>query len=148
MSTSSAADGPAMTGSCQCGKVTFSSTSPAKNVGDCFCKDCRKLHGAVFATFADIPDEDLTFSGERTSLFLSPTAERTFCASCRSPLTMKYTAGKHTGIVVGCIDTSRVPVPKAQYHVYVKDKPDWYEITDDAPQYQEFSPGFKERLGL
>lgn len=59
---------------------------------------------------------------------------------------MKYRGGKCTGVVVGCIDSCERPLPKVQYHVYVKDKPEWYEITDDAPQYQEFSPGFKESL--
>ena len=62
---------------------------------------------------------------------LSKAATRTFCGSCNSPLTMVYNAvPDEVGLVATTIDEklSTAPVPRVEQHIYVKQKPGWYDI--------------------
>lgn len=64
-------------------------------------------------------------------LQLSKAATRTFCASCHSPLTMVYNAvPDEVALVATTIDEelSAAPVPRVEQHIYLGQKPGWYDI--------------------
>jgi hypothetical protein len=67
------------TGGCLCGKVRFVASGRPYRVGNCHCLDCRKHHGALFATFAIFPEDAVTIEGE-TGCY----AGRHFCPQCGS----------------------------------------------------------------
>ena len=41
-------------GRCQCGAVRYQADGEISDLSHCHCSMCRKLHGAAFATFADV----------------------------------------------------------------------------------------------
>jgi hypothetical protein len=57
---------PVLTGGCQCGAIRFALSAAPVKISICHCRMCQKASGAPFASFADIPHED--FSWTRGSL--------------------------------------------------------------------------------
>ena len=51
-----------MKGSCLCGAIQFEVDGSVRNVGNCHCSMCRKLHGAPFATYGQAPADALTIT--------------------------------------------------------------------------------------
>jgi hypothetical protein len=52
-----------------------------------------------------------------------------------------------TAVVATLIDASSLaePLPKPEAHIFVKCKPAWYEIRDDARQNQTWSDDWKSK---
>ena len=48
-------------GSCFCGRVRYEIKGPIGPMSNCHCTDCRKSHGAAFATYIDVAKGALTF---------------------------------------------------------------------------------------
>jgi len=119
-------------GSCNCGAVTWEAKGEMRPITACHCSQCRKQSGLYFAaTAAD--DVDLTITGETLKWYnASPEAKRGFCGNCGSSLFWKHDDDEFTSILAGSIDgPSGLEIVK---HIFVADKPDWYEITDGKPQ--------------
>jgi len=58
---------------------------------------------------------------------------------------MKYHNRDEVEVVMTAIDEASCvrPLPKPSMHIFVKEKVGWYDVTDDYPQHQTFSPGWK-----
>jgi len=101
---------------------------------------CRKLHASAFRTRAKIKTESWqTLQGEKFIKFYesSPGEHKGFCSECGSSLFTKFDS--YPGILgfpLGTLDTD--PKVKPTRHVYVGNKADWHEITDNLPQQQAF----------
>ena len=54
----------ALTGSCQCGAVTFSVEAPALLTYACFCHSCQKRTGSAFSMGLIVPTDALRIAGE------------------------------------------------------------------------------------
>lgn len=75
----------ALTGGCHCGAVRYRVTAPARELCHCHCSICRRIHGAVFASFAIV--ERTRFRIEHGADVLtrydsSAGAQRYFCSRC------------------------------------------------------------------
>lgn len=119
-------------GSCNCGGVTWEAKGEMRPIVACHCSQCRKQSGLYFAaTAAD--DKDLTIIGDSLKWYnASPEAKRGFCENCGSGLFWKHDNEDFTSVLAGSIDgSSGLEIEK---HIYVEDKPDWYDITDGKPQ--------------
>jgi hypothetical protein len=68
-------------GSCLCGAVRLLAKGEPRRVGICHCFDCRKHHGALFASFAVFPRAAVAIEGETSNY-----ADRHFCRQCGSSL--------------------------------------------------------------
>ena len=78
-----AATAALVTGGCQCGSVRYSMASPAKNTYHCHCLMCRKLHGALFATFSVCAKTAWVLEKGRLTVFdSSPGVTCQFCGKC------------------------------------------------------------------
>jgi hypothetical protein len=104
----------------------------------CHCVQCRKASGAEFATNATVSAAGLRIlQGEELlrEYESSPGNRRVFCGSCGSPL-LKRTddAPDRVRLRLGCVDSALEERPLA--HVYVSEKPDWSEITDELPVFE------------
>src|SRR5882757_7921814 len=146
---------PALTGCCQCGHVTYSSSSLPDEFTNCHCQTCRKLSGAPFITFGRFPTSAITWtSGEEslTKTTYSDLAERTHCATCGSPISMQYKFQPGLiSITAGTIDEDSVKkeLPKISEHIFVEKgkKAVWYDIPDDnIPRYSKFPPSFQRKI--
>lgn len=119
-------------GSCNCGSVTWEVQGEMRPIVACHCSQCRKQSGLYFAATA-AEDKDLTINGDVLKWYkASPDASRGFCGTCGSSLFWKHDEEDFTSILAGSIDgVSGLEIAR---HIYVGDKPDWYDITDGKPQ--------------
>ncbi|MDY7549250.1 GFA family protein [Pseudomonas veronii] len=121
-------------GSCLCGAIQFETLSRPKALSHCHCSQCRKSHGAAFASYASVPraDRRLAQGEDRiTSYASSESVLRQFCAQCGSTLFWSKTKGHHAdwiSIALGTFDTSFTS--DKQKHIEVASKAPWYKIQD------------------
>ncbi|PLP85613.1 GFA family protein [Pseudomonas sp. FFUP_PS_473] len=125
-------------GSCLCGAVAYRVSSRPKAVSHCHCSQCRKGHGAAFASYGSVPRADLHITKGSESLKgyqSSASVVRQFCCHCGSSLFWSTSEGEFSGwvsIALGCLDTSFTP--GHQKHLHVGTKAAWYEIQDHGPE--------------
>ncbi|OAA35544.1 Mss4-like protein [Metarhizium rileyi] len=134
------ANKPAVKGGCYCGKVQYMSTEPVYGMTFCYCSMCRLLHGAPFAPWTNISLRNLQWIRDQdlVEMQFSEFATRTVCGVCRAPITMTYKAfPEEIGIVATSIDEvkSSGHIPRVKRHIYVGERPSWYQICDDGVQY-------------
>ncbi len=127
-------------GGCQCGAVRYRLSAPAADLYHCHCQMCRKIHGALFATFAGVPVEGLSIergAEELSSFESSPGILRQFCRHCGCPLLCRVASAP--GMIYftpATIDGGAHPGHPAarERHLYVGSKVPWYDIESRLPQ--------------
>lgn len=120
------------TGSCLCGAVSFEVTCPLRPPDACHCIQCRKFSGHIFVS-TDLPRSAVTIHGaENLTWFHTENVRRGFCKTCGSSLFWDPVEKDWTGIAMGAFD--KPTDTKVAIHVFVADKGDYYDITDDLPQ--------------
>lgn len=160
-------------GSCACGRVTYTCTSPPREgfTTACHCVTCRKISGGPFQAFAHVFAANLTYFDEEKNsrheglpkddtggiVFrrLSPVGERAFCGSFSTSLAMRY---KHEpdniGVTLGTIDEDSIGSPKVKellqptQHIFMSQSVSWLHIDNDGvPKYARFTSGdFEEDM--
>ena len=130
-----------ITGRCECGRVSFESKGPVDDYSHCHCSQCRRLHGAAFASFAGVSRQSFRYlSGESslTHYASSKGHDRVFCGECGSNIMVALDSEPDAFYVcMGLIDGN--PELPAGYHIYAGSKAPWHEINDDLPQFVEDS---------
>ena len=125
------------TGGCRCGNVKYSSTARPSDMTFCHCRACQHLSGSAFIAFSDMPVNALRFSASSTrqTIKLSDVAERTFCSSCGSPITMAYSSEPDSiSVVASSIDPGSLkgePL-KVRKHIYLSEKAPWFTVPEDG----------------
>ncbi len=133
-----------ITGGCQCGALRYTIHQPAVEVNHCHCSMCRRIHGALFASFARIPAAAFRLgSGEARigSYRSSLDTDRWFCRVCGCPLYMTITGyPDRVWLAVATLDGDAHPGhPKnKEFHIFVGSKAPWYKITDELPRHEQF----------
>jgi hypothetical protein len=122
-----------LTGRCLCGAITFRVTGPVRGESLCHCGQCRRQSGHVWASGV-AARSDVEIRGETLRWFAaSPAAERGFCATCGGFLFWSARGEASISFALGALDTpTGLRVGK---HIYLQDKGDYYDITDDLPQH-------------
>jgi hypothetical protein len=141
------ADDP-LEGGCQCGAVRYRVGAAAREIYHCHCSMCRKLHGALFATWAVVPRGRIEVARGRDALAAyesSPGVRRRFCRGCGCPLFCEIDSdpdfdwftpatldgGVHPGHGEG-----------HEQHIFVGSKVTWLEVHGDLKQYEEYPPAY------
>ncbi|WP_277590948.1 GFA family protein [Pseudomonas chlororaphis] len=125
-------------GSCLCGAVEYQLLSRPKALSHCHCSQCRKSHGAAFASYGSVLRSDLRIvqgAGSLQSYRSSESVLRQFCGQCGSSLFWSRDQGEHAdwiSIALGSLDTPFTA--GKQKHIQVAFKASWYEIQDNWPQ--------------
>ncbi|WP_299641963.1 GFA family protein [uncultured Ruegeria sp.] len=120
-------------GSCLCGSVAFTIDGELSPPSACHCGQCRKQSGHVWSsTWTHQDNLSFTASDTLTWFRASDTARRGFCRSCGSFLFWQHNDEGTISISMGAFDTP-TGLQLAQ-HIFVADKGDYYDITDDLPQ--------------
>ncbi|WP_249263598.1 GFA family protein [Neptunomonas phycophila] len=127
-----------ITGSCLCGKVSYEISGEVGDIVHCHCVTCRKAHGAAFSSVAAVKDCDFTLSGQEwlSSYESSPGKVRYFCSSCGTQIYAKRERTEHLILRLGSLDTDLAS--KEKNHIWVSQKANWYSITNNLPECQEF----------
>lgn len=123
-------------GSCLCGTVKYQIDAPIESASHCHCSQCRKGHGAAFATYGNVRQEHFRFTQGEQSVAVfhaSPGVSRTFCQHCGSNLQWfaERPYPKWISVALGTLDTPLENLE--QKHIYVQSKADWYCIDDGLP---------------
>src|SRR5450830_996337 len=124
-------------GSCCCGSIKFELTSPPNMMGTCHCSRCRKM-GASTLVFVDRKSFNLLEGKEYIQRYAAEPPfkyTRTFCKKCGTALGEIISESDSFPVPVNCLDDD--PKARNQFHVFVGSKPEWYEICDNAKQFQE-----------
>lgn len=129
-------------GSCLCGAVGFTASGPLRGVIYCHCSQCRKQSGHYYAA-TNIDDSKLTVEGgEKITWYrASPYAKRGFCSVCGSALFWKHNTSDEISVMAGAFE--QPSGLKAESHIFVADKGDYYQIADGLPQFDRSTPDIK-----
>ena len=108
------------TGSCLCGKVTYSTSAAFEIVGACHCNTCKKITGAAFEIFAIIDEKNIQLTQGKDNLneyLISPKAKKHFCSSCGTPIFNLHRLAPGKLIVhVGSLDKPEQVTPLINIH--------------------------------
>lgn len=116
-------------GSCLCGAVRYAAITAPKAVSHCHCGQCRKSHGAAFASYGSVPRGDLQIlagADDIRAYSSSAGVQRQFCAHCGSSLFWSTSQGKFSdwiSIALGTLDSAFQPT--RQKHVHVGSRASW-----------------------
>ena len=127
-------------GGCFCGAVRYRVSGPLRGVVNCHCSQCQKLNGNFGAhSKALTTNLEITHDSGLCWFQITDNARRAFCKHCGSPLLWEAKGQSGTGIIAGSLDHS--DDLETIRHIFVSEKPGYYEIGDDLPQYAESSDG-------
>ena len=124
-------------GSCDCQGVVFELIGELRDVVFCHCSQCRKTSGHYWAA-TQVSKVNLNLI-KATSLSWydsSDKARRGFCSVCGS--SMFY---ERKGIDKISVSAGSLEIPTSldrMRHIYVASKGDYYDISDDLPQFDEY----------
>lgn len=125
-------------GRCECGKVQYQVDGDINDFSHCHCSQCRRLHGAAFASFGGVLRRDFRYvSGEQdlASYASSASHTRVFCKNCGSNILTALAAEPDAlYLAMGTMDGD--PPRPPGYHIYVGSKAPWHEINDELPRYE------------
>ena len=128
-------------GSCCCGRVRFSLRGPFGSFSHCHRTDCRKSHGAAFASHLGVGRARFRFLPGESEVgdFTTGTGtRRSFCRHCGSSLTGTVkNEPDEIYVAAGTLDTPFRR--KAEYHIFIRSKAPWLDLHDGLPQHREFA---------
>ncbi|WP_353407669.1 GFA family protein [Pseudoteredinibacter isoporae] len=125
-------------GSCLCKAVCFELLAEPVTASHCYCSMCQKQHGAAFASYARVRQEEFRYTRGQNAVkrFASSGAvERCFCSECGSNLTWGYTEGEWSewlAVALGCFDTPYTAAITREIHL--DDMAPWWEQLAKARQ--------------
>ena len=126
-----------ITGRCECSKVRYEVDAEITDFSHCHCSQCRRLHGAAFATFGGVKRSKFKYiSGESiiSKYASSETSDRVFCGNCGSNILVDLASEPdELYLAMGTVDGD--PECPPGYHIYVGSKAPWHEINDDLPAH-------------
>ena len=131
-----------ITGRCECGRIRYEAGGDIEDFSHCHCSQCRRLHGAAFATFAAVSRDEFRYVSGESVLKVYASSEfndRVFCAECGSNILVD--ARQDPDLHYICMGTVYGdPACPVGYHAYAGSKAAWYEITDGLEQFDAESP--------
>lgn len=127
-----------LTGRCECAAVQYQVDGEIDDFCHCHCSQCRRLHGAAYASFAGVKRSEFTYlsgAADVASYASSATHARRFCRNCGSNIMVELSSEPDSlYLAMGTLD-GELSLPPA-YHIFVGSKAPWHEITDGAVQYE------------
>ena len=128
------------TGGCLCGAVRYEVRGALRDVINCHCTMCQRLHGA-FGAHSKARKANIRIVEDRGLAWYatSDRARRGFCRDCGSHLFWEPVAQDATGIVAGTLDPPSGL--KTMGHIFTGEKPDFTDLSDALPKFDASSDG-------
>jgi hypothetical protein len=126
-------------GYCECRRVQFEVDGEIEDFSHCHCSQCRRLHGAAYATFAAVDRAQFRYLTGETGLKVYTSSEkngRIFCSTCGSPILVE-TSTEPSRLYLSMSTIEGNPPHPRGYHAWVGSKAPWHEINDDLGQYEK-----------
>jgi len=127
-------------GRCCCGAIEFTLAKPPTMLGTCHCSRCRKV-GASTLVFVERDSFTLVSGADAIATYKAEPPykyDRCFCSHCGTALGEITSSSESFPIAANCFD-DELGIAQ-QFHTFVKEKPSWYDISDDAKQFWEHPP--------
>lgn len=130
----------ALSGSCLCGKVTYSITRHFGIFQYCHCSRCRKFTGSAFSPNLLVSPDDFKWkSGEefvgRFELEGEKHFATSFCKQCGSSLPWLSQSGKSVVVPAGTLDEK--PDISPFQNIFYGSRAPWFEEPGTLPHYDE-----------
>jgi hypothetical protein len=113
---------------------------PYGSFSHCHCTDCRKSHGAAFASYIGVARARFSYLNGATEVGSHTTktgTERTFCRHCGSSLTGTVKSEpENLYVAAATLDTPLRRKP--EYHIFIRSKVPWLDLHDGLPQHREY----------
>ena len=126
-------------GRCECKRVSFEIQQEIKYFSHCHCSQCRRSHGAAFASFIEVKRSCFEYSSGEDSIksyTSSKYGQRIFCQNCGSNIMFIDDKDPDSYYVaMGSINGD--PELPLTHHIHVHSKAPWHEITDDLKQHDQ-----------
>ena len=137
-----------ITGNCLCGAIEYEVEEIPGKIYNCHCSQCRKSHGAAFATQVFAKGVTLRFiKGEEYikeyQQFPGNGGIRAFCSQCGSRL-MNYLPDKNIYLSVALSSINSDFDGKPIAHAFVGSKASWHQPSDDILSYESIPTGALE----
>lgn len=114
-----------MEGSCNCKRVSFTTSSNIRAIVNCHCKLCRKMNGSAFSTYVAVEDDGFSLnSGSLKTIQVSENASKNICEHCGTPIFNQNP--KLPGLTIlylGSIDSTSELVPAI--NIYCESQLHW-----------------------
>jgi len=126
-------------GSCACGLVRYRAVGPLSEMIHCHCSDCRKRHGAAFATHVGVSKDRFTILQGHEAIRVYVTGadvQRSFCSVCGSNIASDSPSWDEVYFTAGTLDTPLAGL--RQLHIFVRSKAAWFDILDSSPQHATY----------
>ena len=124
-------------GKCCCGAVRYRVADAFLYAANCHCSNCRAATGSAFKPFAGIEREKLELTDGWEALLINgdKRLNDTRCGACGSLLYSVVGDGAYVHVALGSLVDP--PSIRPTKHIFVGSKAQWFEITDDLPQFEE-----------
>ena len=128
-----------LVGQCECGTVRYRVADAFLYAANCHCSRCRAATGSAFKAFAGIEREKLEITNGRDTVLIVGEADsnHTRCVACGSLLFSVVRNGAYVHVAMGSLVDA--PSLRPTEHIFVGSKAPWFEITDNLPQFEEYS---------
>ncbi|MBB4659545.1 hypothetical protein GGQ59_002082 [Parvularcula dongshanensis] len=107
----------AMSGGCQCGRITYTAEVEAMEGYLCHCRMCQRATGGVSIAFVNLPKDSVVWHRAPDWYASSPIAKRPFCSSCGTPLGFMFDDGENIDLTVGSFDEPDRFVPTRNFGI-------------------------------
>ncbi len=127
-----------LSGRCECRAVRYRVADEFLYAANCHCSNCRAGTGSAFKPFAGIERNKLEIieGADRLLVWGDDKENHTRCGICGSLLYSVVRDGAYVHVALGSLEQS--PSIRPTEHIFVGSKADWFEITDDLPQSEEY----------
>jgi len=119
-------------GGCLCGAVRYQVEGALRPVLYCHCRQCRRMTGHYLAATAT-DRAGFTLTGAVRWYAVTENARYGFCPVCGSLLFWSHLQRSQISILPGSFDKD--PPLEACAHIYVNEKPGYYQLCDNLPAY-------------
>jgi hypothetical protein len=131
------------TGSCLCGKVTYSFEGAPVVTAVCHCRDCQKQTGTSFSIIQGVPRQALAVMGTPrivpTQGMSGGTVHRHFCGDCGSPLySLVDDVPALAFLKAGTLDDVSTLAPQLQ--VWCSSAQSWLALDPALPRFDRNPP--------
>ncbi len=129
-------------GHCECGRIRYEVDGDIEDFSHCHCSQCRRLHGAAYATFAGVSRDKFRYISGETDIKIYASSEsndRVFCTECGSNILVDPKQ-EPEALYISMSTVDGDPPHPTGYHAFVGSKAPWHEITDDLEQYDTEPP--------
>lgn len=128
-----------VSGSCQCGRITYKLSKPPVAIAACHCKQCQKLSTSAFSLSAMVDSDALEISGDMSEWSRisenGNTSTAKFCPTCANHI-YHYNPNNPSHLMLKPSTLSDTSIVNPTIHVWVSEKQSWYQIPEGVLVYE------------